>query len=156
MAIGFDKALGIHPQALALRAERANHLANNLANAETPNYQAKDFDFATALQQLKQNTSTHARSQQLGASHSRQGHSESSPVTLNETSVAIDERPTTIDEIVEQHLQYRLPTQDSVDGNTVDENHEQAEFMQNALGYQTSFTLLNGKFKGLMTAIRGD
>lgn len=137
MAIGFDKALGIHPQALALRAERANHLANNLANAETPNYQARDFDFVNALQQLQESTVQ----QNQPPSSSSSSHAQAA---------------VSIDDIVEQHLQYRLPTQDSVDGNTVDENHENAEFMQNALGYQTSFTLLNGKFKGLMTAIRGE
>jgi flagellar basal-body rod protein FlgB len=36
-------------QALALRAERQAVLATNIANADTPNYKARDIDFATAL-----------------------------------------------------------------------------------------------------------
>lgn len=43
--------LGFHSQALALRSERQRLLASNIANADTPGYQARDFDFAGALQQ---------------------------------------------------------------------------------------------------------
>lgn len=50
MAIHFDKALGLHAQALALRAERTRVLASNLANESTPGYQARDLDFAASLQ----------------------------------------------------------------------------------------------------------
>ncbi len=57
MAINFDKALGLHPTALALRAERTKLLASNLANESTPGYQARDVDFAASLQQaLSQET----------------------------------------------------------------------------------------------------
>lgn len=51
MAIKFDKALGLHAQALELRAERTRILAANLANESTPGYQARDIDFAASLQQ---------------------------------------------------------------------------------------------------------
>jgi flagellar basal-body rod protein FlgB len=51
MAIKFDKALGLHAQALQLRAERTRILAANLANENTPGYQARDIDFAASLQQ---------------------------------------------------------------------------------------------------------
>ena len=33
---------------------------------------------------------------------------------------------------------------------------EQARFTENAMDFQASFTFLNSKFKGLMTALRGD
>ncbi|MCW7536535.1 flagellar basal body rod protein FlgB [Aquabacterium sp. A7-Y] len=49
MAIDFDKALGLHPEALKLRAERTKILASNIANENTPGYQARDIDFAAAL-----------------------------------------------------------------------------------------------------------
>ena len=49
MAINFDKALGIHADALRLRAERTKVLASNLANETTPGYQARDIDFAASL-----------------------------------------------------------------------------------------------------------
>ena len=41
--------LGIHGTALALREQRLQLLAANLANADTPQYQAQDLDFAGAL-----------------------------------------------------------------------------------------------------------
>lgn len=50
MAIRFDKVLGVHEHALALRAERTKILAANLANENTPGYQARDIDFAASLQ----------------------------------------------------------------------------------------------------------
>ena len=49
MAFNFDKALGIHADALRLRAERTRVLASNLANESTPGYQARDIDFAASL-----------------------------------------------------------------------------------------------------------
>ena len=48
-----DKALGISPQVLALRAQRMNLLSSNIANADTPGYKARDIDFAAALEQAK-------------------------------------------------------------------------------------------------------
>lgn len=49
MGIDFNKALGVHPEALKLRAERTKILASNIANQSTPGYQARDIDFASAL-----------------------------------------------------------------------------------------------------------
>lgn len=51
MSINFDKALGLHTDALRLRTERTRILASNLANESTPGYQARDLDFAASLQQ---------------------------------------------------------------------------------------------------------
>ena len=50
MPINFDSALGIHADALRIRTQRAEMLATNLVNADTPNFKAKDMDFQTALQ----------------------------------------------------------------------------------------------------------
>ena len=49
MGLQFDKALGLHADALRLRADRTKVLASNLANESTPGYQARDVDFAQAL-----------------------------------------------------------------------------------------------------------
>ena len=49
MSISFANALGIHDKALSFRAQRAEVLANNLANADTPNFKARDLDFASVL-----------------------------------------------------------------------------------------------------------
>jgi flagellar basal-body rod protein FlgB len=53
-------------------------------------------------------------------------------------------------------LRYRTPHQPSIDGNTVEVQAEQARYTENAIDFQASFTFLNSKFKGLMTALRGD
>jgi len=47
---------GIHGSALALRAQRMTMLASNIANASTPNYKARDIDFADALRRTEAGT----------------------------------------------------------------------------------------------------
>ncbi len=132
MAISFQKALGIREAALTLRAERASVLSSNLANADTPNYKARDINFHEALES------------QL------QGHQNRISATrANHFDAANLGRP-------EHEFYYRLPSQPSIDGNTVEENTEHAEFMQNSMEFQVAFTLLNSSFKGLKKAIKGE
>ena len=133
MSISFDKALGIHESALHFRSERASVLANNLANIDTPNFKAKDLDFKQALQQ-KMNPS-----QGFDLATTRQGHIDASGMDVNEGDVL-----------------YRTPQQPSIDGNTVEDQIEHAEYMKNALAFQASFQFLNSKFTGLRSAIRGE
>ncbi|MEH6442274.1 MAG: flagellar basal body rod protein FlgB [Oceanospirillaceae bacterium] len=130
MAITFDKALGIHQQAIQVRADRAEVLANNIANADTPNYQARDLDFKAILN----NQSKHV----LAAKTTNTGHA-----------------PTVIHPDFAADLMYKVPTQPSIDGNTVDVQQEMADFGQNSLAYQASFEFLNSKFKGLKLAVKG-
>lgn len=131
MAISFNEALGTYESALKLRAKRAEVLSSNLVNADTPNYKARDFDFHAALK----NEIARNNSQSMQATKS--GHLGGGG--LGDTA-----------------MQYRTPTQPSIDGNTVDEHLEHAQFMDNSLEFQTAFTLLNSRFKGLVSAIRGD
>lgn len=131
MALTFHKALGVYEAALKIRTQRAEVLAGNLANVDTPNFKARDFDFQKAL------SSELARSAQAGKSNFAPGQSSA----RDSVSLA---------------MQYRTPTQPSVDGNTVDEHLEHAEYMANSLEHQTAFTLLNSRFKGLISAIRGE
>lgn len=132
MAISFDKALGIHPQALELRSQRAEILANNIANADTPNYQARDIDFKAVLAGEVQAQQTLPMAQ-THSTHNAQ-------VMYPEYG---------------QDLMYKIPTQPAVDGNTVDLDEEMASYGQNSLGYQASFEFLTRKFKGLSNAIKG-
>ena len=77
--------------------------------------------------------------------------------TLQSTLDAAKVSATTRQEVTRgMEMQYRVPTQPSVDGNTVDEHLEHAEFMRNSLEFQTTFTLLNSRIKGLMSAIKGE
>lgn len=135
MSINFGKALGIHEQALGFRAQRAEVLANNIANADTPNYKARDLDFASVLAEQSN------RMQRGG-------------VSLNRT----DSRHIPADGVItgEAEMPYRIPMQPSLDQNTVDLQIEQSNYAENAVQFQASFTLLNSKFKGLVSALRGE
>ena len=135
MSINFGKALGIHEQALGFRAQRAEVLANNIANADTPNYKARDLDFASVLAEQSN------RMQRGG-------------VSLNRT----DSRHIPADGVItgEAEMPYRIPMQPSLDQNTVDLQIEQANYTENAIHFQASFTFLNSKFKGLTDALRGE
>ncbi len=130
MAINFDAALGIHPQTLALREKRSEILAANLANADTPNYKARDLDFKSIL------NNTIAPAQKLEKTNP--GHLSSGQQFLGAT------------------VKYRNPSHASLDGNTVESHIEQAKYSENAVQYQASLRFINGRFSGLMTAIRGE
>ncbi len=135
MAITFDSALGMSEAALRLRVARAGVLSSNLANADTPNYKARDINFQEALA-AKMGGSTN--------SAMRSTHSQHMSMTSDESGLGSDD------------FYYRVPSQPSIDGNTVEENKEHAEFMKNNMEFQSAFTFLNSKFKGLTKAIRGD
>ncbi|MDD1622557.1 MAG: flagellar basal body rod protein FlgB [Methylococcaceae bacterium] len=130
MAINFNNALSIHPQALALREKRSEILAANLANADTPDYKARDLDFKAILSQTLSN--------EAGLRRTDQRH-----VASQQTVLGAD-------------LLYRNPQQASLDGNTVEAHIEQAKYAENAVQYQASLQFINDDFKGLMSAIRGD
>lgn len=126
-----DDAFGIHEEALRLRARRSEVLAANLANADTPGYKARDFDFAAMLRKEMQPPV------RLAATHS--GHMRLDQGTIASTQMA-----------------YRVPQQASLDGNTVEVEREQTEFSANAMRYQASLRFLDGRIKSLMLAIKGN
>jgi flagellar basal-body rod protein FlgB len=130
-AISFDNALGIHPQALTLRAHRAQVLANNLTNSETPNFKARDINFHEVLRNAKD------KSLSVGVSRTDHQH-----LSLGQSGGGVD-------------LMYRTQSQASVDGNSVDSQMEQVRYARNALEYNATFQFLNGKFRGLLSAIKG-
>jgi flagellar basal-body rod protein FlgB len=132
MSISFEKALGIHEKALHFRSERASVLANNLANIDTPNFKAKDLDFKQALQQKMAGSA-------FSMETTQERHIDADGFASNEGDVL-----------------YRVPQQPSIDGNTVEDQIEHAEYMKNALAFQASFQFLNSKFTGLRSAIRGE
>ena len=131
MAISFANALGIHEQALDVRVKRAEVLANNLVNADTPGFKARDIDFKAVLagqvasQQSLSMEKTNAR--HIGPDHSQS-----------------------------YEMLYRNPIQPSIDGNTVDSQVEMANYLKNSMDYEASFQFLNSKFKGLTRAIKGE
>lgn len=131
-----DEALRFHQTALSLRAERQQVLASNIANADTPNYKARDIDFGSALKQ--------ALSTSGGAVPTL---AKTSPAHLGGASGA-----TTASGVP---LLYRTTAQGSVDGNTVDMDAERNQFADNALRYEASITFAGGELKKLLAAIQG-
>ncbi len=109
---------------LLLRAKRLELLAVNLANADTPNYKARDFDFAQALQEADEG------SQRLAMTTSSPLHIETKPPA--------DPAMTPL---------YRIPYQASLDGNTVEMAVEQAAFSENSVRYQVELNHVGGEFK---------
>lgn len=134
MAISFEKALGIHEKALGFRAQRAEVLANNIANADTPNYKARDLEFGAVLE-----------------AQQAKGQGSFTAARTSEHHIAAEGM-----EIADPSLRFRTPHHASLDQNTVDLQIEQASYAQNAVDFQASFTLLNSKFRGLMNALRGE
>lgn len=131
-AIGFKNALGIHSATMPLRAKRAELLASNLANADTPGYKARDINFQAVLAGEVSNKNN------LKMTATRQGHISGS------------------NHFEDSQLLYRNPSQPAIDGNTVDTQIEQSLYAKNNLDYTASFEFLSRKFKGLKGAIRGD
>lgn len=130
MAISFSTALGLHPAALELKARRAEILANNIINSDTPDFKSRDLDFHGLL---------------LGMTQRHLDLKQTHPAHVGSIAAGPD-----------GDLLYRVPLQPSIDGNTVDAQFEEAAFTRNALQFQASLTFLNGRFRGLIAAIRGE
>jgi len=119
-----------HEQAVKFRALRNQVLSSNIANADTPNYKARDIDFKSVLKDTQ-----------------------GTQLAMTKTSALHRDAWTT--NKVNAPLQYRIPTQSTLDGNTVETDVEQAEFAENAVRYRASLSFLNGQILGLRYAIRG-
>ncbi len=129
-----DEAMRFHQSALSLRSARQELLASNIANADTPNYKARDFDFASALQNSMTGTT-----EKLPLVQSSQQHLEGNAGGT----------------VMGSQVMYRKPIQPSADGNTVDMDVERAQFADNALRYEASVKFISEKFKAVMAAIQG-
>lgn len=144
--------LKFHGEALALRAERQQVLASNIANVDTPNYQARDFDFGQALRQATTGQATIAQTtagRVVTASASASTASGAAPawLPLKTSGAAAAASP---------QLAWRAPEQPSIDGNTVDLDRERASFADNSLRYEATLRFINGNVRNLLSAIRGD
>jgi len=130
MAINLDNIFGLHTDALVLRGKRAELIASNIANADTPGYKAKGMDFNKLLVQATQK-------QSMGMSTTNDKHL-NMRMELNNNS------------------EFRTPNQpDTGDGNTVDVQVERNLYLENSLEYQASLQFINGRIKGLRKAITG-
>jgi flagellar basal-body rod protein FlgB len=130
-----DNSLAFQSQALLLRAERQRIIAGNIANADTPGYQAREIDFAKTLRAATERGAAPAA-----------------------TLVATSERhlgPTPGSTVGAAPLIWATPSQTSLDGNSVDMDRERASFADNALKYEASLRFLNGSLRTMLDAIKG-
>lgn len=130
-----DASLRFQQEALNLRTQRQQVLAANIANADTPEFRARDFDFSREL----------ARAVEGGRGTSSMRLATTSTRHLQGASTAA---------LAVRELLYRVPDQPSLDGNTVDMDRERAQFVDNTVRYQASLTFLNSRLQGLKAAMQ--
>jgi flagellar basal-body rod protein FlgB len=126
-------------QALQLRSQRQEVLSANLANAETPNYKARDFDFASALKEATGGAKPAGNSMTVSLATTQTGHIPGSSTAGLPVAML-----------------YRTPTQDAIDGNTVDPDLERGQFADNALRYDASLRMLNGQIRTMQTVMQNN
>lgn len=129
-----DAALRFQQEALNLRAQRQEVLAGNIANADTPGYQARDIDFSSELKKVMDRGRVAEGGLSLALTSSRHIAAQSSSTASTD-------------------LLYRIPDQPAADGNTVDMNRERTQFADNSLKYQTDLTVLGGQIKSMMSVL---
>ena len=134
MLLNLDNYLNVHSTSVNLRAQRATILANNLANSDTPHFKSRDISFKESLVSATNRVNQHSASTQASS------HPAHIPIA----------GPHSTD------LLYRVPTQVSLDGNTVQTDVEKSIFTENSIRYESSLKFLNGKISGLIKALRGE
>lgn len=132
MASKIDQHIAFHQNALGLRAQRQQILASNIANADTPNYKARDIDFSAALKNALEGQ--------------KQGIELSLTSTRHIPGSGAGGGP---------ELLYRRDFQASADGNTVNMDIERSQFAENSIYYEAGINFISRRLKGLMTAIQG-
>lgn len=140
MSVNLDSYLGIQPDALEVYSKRAEVLADNLANADTPGYLARDIDFRAALA---------AAGQGQGAPAASGGGLQLESTSPDDLTASSPQGGVS----TEQYLKYRIPLAPSLDGNTVDSQMEESAFAQNNVRYEASLTFLEERFGDLNTVI---
>lgn len=125
-----DKALGLHESALHVRSRRLELIAQNIANADTPHYKARDVDFKAVLSDVNAGktdmSATHRRHFPVGEGVNADG------------------------------IRFRVPFNTAFDGNTVEMNVEQAQYGKAAADYQATLSFLENRISGLRKALRGE
>jgi flagellar basal-body rod protein FlgB len=129
-SLSIENVLSSGPQMLMLREKHMEILASNLANADTPDYKARDLDFKQVFQQL-------LGSNNVELKQTQQGH-----LTVNNPLFGAE-------------LRFRIPQQSSLDGNTVEGHIEQAKYAEAMVHYQNTLQSLSGDFKDLMSSLKG-
>ncbi|MEQ1600944.1 MAG: flagellar basal body rod protein FlgB [Methylophilaceae bacterium] len=134
-----DEALGFHQTALRVRAQRQELIASNIANADTPNFKAKDIDFKAAFASAMSGPSKPSKE----LTQTNPAHLVANPLPM-QNDLALPGDP-----------QYRKMIEGSVDGNTVDMDVERNQFADNGIRYEASLTMINAQIKHLTSVLQG-
>jgi len=126
------QAFDFQAQALVLRAERQRLIASNIANADTPGYQARDMDFAKALREA------------TGAM----------PIAGAMATTAVGHMAPTSGARDQAELLYASHSQDSVDRNTVDLERERHSAADNAVKYEATLRFINSSVRNMLDAMK--
>jgi flagellar basal-body rod protein FlgB len=126
MVKGLDEMMRVQVEALRLRSYRQEILAANLANADTPNFKAIDFNFGAALREA-------ADARSAGGATPKAGTGPSAG----------------------PQLLYRNPSQAALDGNSVEADAERAKMADNAVRYEAALRVLTSQIKTMLSAIQG-
>jgi flagellar basal-body rod protein FlgB len=138
-------SLNFQADALNLRSERQRLIASNIANADTPNYIARDFNFADALRNATGQASVgQSALQQPGRLPLSTGHS--GHLALNGQPAGGAAPP---------EMNYALASQTNLDSNSVDMDRERANFADNTVRYEATLRFINSQVRTLNTAITG-
>lgn len=124
-----DSLFASSERSLGIQSTRASLLADNIANALTPGYQARDLDFRALMA----------------------GMIAEAPVLVRTHGNHIG-----LPDDAEAAAYYRIPTRPSESGNTVEEEVEQAAFSDAAIRYQASLQFLNSSIRTIKLAIKGE
>ncbi len=130
--MNIDQELNVSRTALNLRTYRQELLASNIANADTPNYKARDFDFKNAFV-------TAMAGSNLGAVQL----DKTSPMHLEATGIGMPGVNTL----------YRGEYQGSVDGNTVNMDIERSAFAENSVQSEALLTFIREQVKVMNLAL---
>ena len=161
-----DAEFAFGREALDVRATRQALISSNIANADTPGYQARDVDFAASLAgALRQqgaggtvgmkatsggNAQPLAMAQPAGVTSGMQMAATESGHMAGDAKLIPTGGPA---DTYKSQLMYRTPVQPALDGNTVDLDTERVQFADNALHFESGMTVVSQQIKTMMSAI---
>ena len=125
-----DKDFALHERALRFRSQRMEVLSSNIANADTPNFKARDIDFRQVMKTVRTDALTTTQPQHYEL----------------EGGVPPDQAA----------LKYRIPFNTSFDGNTVELSMEPAKFGKATGDFQATLSFLENRVSGIRKALKGE
>lgn len=146
MVANINNILDFQSKGLVLRSERQRLIASNIANADTPGYIGRDLNFKEAMAAaMGEGGMEMAPPSERGMNRNGMTHADHIPLP------PVPSAP----EKGELALAYTIQSQPSMDGNSVDMDHERANFADNSVRYEATLRFINGTSKTILSAIQG-